>query len=104
VSQVKALFYIPIKDNDGRDLAGEIADLQSELYQRFAGWTSQGYVKGAYRLADGTPSMDVSESYLVLLDEARLPELEQILRDFRAKTLQEAIYLEIQREVDVRFI
>ncbi len=38
------------------------------------------------------------------LDEARVPELEQALRDFKAKTQQEAIYLEIQRDVDVRFI
>ena len=26
------------------------------------------------------------------------------LRDFKAKTQQEAIYLEIQRDVDVRFV
>jgi hypothetical protein len=30
--------------------------------------------------------------------------LEQVLREFKSKTLQEAIYLEIQRHVDVRLI
>jgi ribosomal protein S21 len=37
------------------------------------------------------------------LDEARLPELEQVLRDFKKKTLQEALYLEIHHHVEVRF-
>jgi ribosomal protein S21 len=41
---------------------------------------------------------------VVVLDESRVPELEQVLREFKAKTTQEAIYLEIQRDVDVRFI
>ena len=34
----------------------------------------------------------------------QVPELEQVLRDFKSRTLQEAIYLEIQRDVDVRFM
>src|SRR5437764_10066025 len=104
MARVKALFYIPFRDNDGRDLAEEIEELRSELYLRFVGWTFLGYVKGAYRMADGTQALEESGAYMVILDEARLPELEQVLRDFKSKTLQEAIYLEIQRDVDVRFI
>lgn len=104
MAQVKALFYIPLKDNDGRDLTDETEELRTEMYVRFVGWTFVGYVKGAYRMADGTQALDESGSYVVILDESRLPELEQILRDFKAKTLQEAIYLEIHRQVDVRFI
>jgi hypothetical protein len=98
------VFYLPLQDNDGRDLTVEIEDLRMELYLRFAGWTFLGYVKGAYRMADGTQSQDVSASYMVILDEARLPELEHVLRDFKGKTLQETIYLEIQRDVEVRFV
>jgi hypothetical protein len=104
MSQVKALFYLPVQDNDGRDLSSEIEEARVELYIRFHGWSSLGYVQGAYRMADGTPSLDVSESYVVLLDASRLPELEEVLQDFKRKTLQEAIYLEIQRDVEVRFI
>jgi hypothetical protein len=37
-------------------------------------------------------------------DEFRLPELEQVLRDFKSKTPQEAIYLEIHRDVEIRFL
>ncbi len=74
------------------------------MYVRFVGWTLWGYVKGAYRMADGTQALDESEAYVVILDESRLPELEEDLRDFKSRTLQEALYLEVHRDVDVRFI
>lgn len=102
--QVKAVFYLPRTDSDGRDLSVEIEDVRLDLYIRFVGWTFLGYVKGAYQMADGSQALDESEAYAVVLDDARLLELEQILRDFKGKTLQEAIYLEIQRTVDVRFV
>lgn len=104
MSQVKALFYIPLRDNDGRELRAEIEDLRTELYVRFVGWTFLGYVKGTYRMADGSQALDESEAYVVVLDEARVEELEEVLRDFKSKTLQEALYLEIHRDVDVRFV
>src|SRR5262249_36349918 len=104
MAKVRALFYLPLKDSDGRDLTVEIEDVRTELYLRFVGWTFLGYVKGAYQMADGTQALDESAAYVVVLDESRVPEVEQVLRDFKSKTLQEAIYLEIQRDVDVRFI
>jgi hypothetical protein len=101
---VKALFYLPLKDNDGGDMSAEIEDVRMELYVRFVGWTFLGYVKGAYRMADGTQALDENGAYAVILDDTKVAELEQILRDFKSKTKQEAIYLEIQRDVTVRFI
>jgi hypothetical protein len=58
----------------------------------------------AYRMADGTQALDESAAYFVILDEDRIDELTKLLLDFKAGTLQEAIYLEIQRDVDVRFL
>ncbi|MBI1918270.1 MAG: hypothetical protein HYS12_26560 [Planctomycetes bacterium] len=104
MAQVKAVFYIPLRDTDGRDLAGELKDLEMELYLHFVGWTSLGYIRGAYQMADGTQSLDESEAFALILEEARLPELEQILLDFKGKTKQEAIYLEVQRHIEVRFL
>jgi hypothetical protein len=104
MDKVKVVFYLPLRDNNGRDLTAEAETAKSELYVRFAGWTFLGYVKGTYRMADGTQSLDESAAYLVVLEETRLAELEQILREFKNKTSQEAIYLEIQRDVEVRFI
>jgi hypothetical protein len=104
MAKVKALFYLPLNDNDGRALKAEIDEVRMELYGRFVGWTFFGFVKGAYQMADGSQALDESAAHVVILDEARIPGLEQVLRDFKAKTLQEAIYLEIQRDVDIRFI
>jgi hypothetical protein len=104
MAQLKALFYLPLRDNDGRHLTAEIQELQTELYIRFVGWTFLGYVKGAWRLADGSQSLDESGAYVVILEEARLPELEQVLRDFKAKTSQEALYLEVHHHVEIRLV
>ena len=86
MGQVKALFYIPLRDNDGRDLTVETEELRMELYLRFVGWTFLGFVKGAYRMAVGTQALDESGAYVVVLDESRLPELEQALLAFKSKT------------------
>jgi hypothetical protein len=104
MAQVKVIFYVPLKDNDGRSLRAEIGDLRAELFIRFLAWSFLGYVTGAYQLADGSQAVDVNASYAVVVDEALLPELEQVLREFKDKTLQEAIYLEVQREVELRLI
>jgi hypothetical protein len=104
MASVKALFYLPLKDNDGRELTEEIEDARTELYARFGGWTFQGYVQGAFRMPDGSQSMDVSAAYVVILDESRLETLEEVLRRFRERTLQAVIYLEIQRDVEMRFV
>lgn len=104
MNRAKATFFLPIKDNDGRDLMAEHEIVRKAVYDRFDGWTFLGYVEGAYRMADGTQSLDRSAVYVVALDEDRVDELEQLLREFKSKTLQEAIYLEVQHGVDFRFL
>ncbi len=98
------MFFIPIKDNDGRDLTAEKDDLEMELYLRFVGWTFLGFVKGAYRMTDGTRVLDEHRSYAIILDESRLPEVEDVLREFMDQTTQEAIYLEVQYNVEMRLV
>lgn len=104
MAQVKAFFLIPIKDNDGRDLEPEIEELRAALLITFSGWSFLGHVQGAYRMTTGEPSFDLNQAYTVILDEPLLVDLEQLPRDFKSKTLQEAIYLEIYRDVDIRLI
>src|SRR5262245_55126546 len=104
MAKVKVVFYLPLKDNDGRVLAAEIKEVEAELFVHFVGWTFLGYIKGAYRMADQTCALDESGAYTVALDESRIGEVEQILRDFKTKTKQEAIYLEIQSAIEIRFI
>ena len=102
--KVKTVFFIPIRDNDGRDLRSEITALETGLYSTFVGWTMTGTVKGMYQMADLRPAYDICKAYMIVMDEGRVGELEALLREFKASTSQEAIYLEIQHDVDVRFI
>ena len=104
MAQVKLVFYLPLRDNDGRELRTEITDVELELVTRFNGWTFTGVVKGMYMMADKTPVHDESNAYAVVTDEDRVPEVESILRDFKARTTQEAIYFEVQYNTDVRFL
>ena len=78
--------------------------MENALFAAFGGLTSEGYVQGAYRLVDQSRSLDTCAAYFVIVEDAELGTLEGILREFREKTTQECIYLEILRDVDVRFV
>ena len=104
MAQVKMVFYLPLRDNDGRELRAEITEVELELVTRFNGWTFTGVVKGMYMMADRVPVHDESNAYAIVTDANRIPEVEAILRSFKAKTTQEAIYFEVQYNTDVRFL
>jgi hypothetical protein len=55
-------------------------------------------------MQSGERRIDVSAAYWIVLDEARLPELEAILRRFKSRSTQEAIYLEVEHNVDIRLL
>jgi hypothetical protein len=102
--KVKAVFYLPVRDNDGRSLLAEIEEVREQLFVWFDGWTRLGFVTGGYRMADNSEAMDVSAAYMVIIDDSQIGDLEEMLREFKRQTLQEAIYLEIQHDLDVRFL
>ena len=52
----KATFFLPLLDNDGRDLAAGHQEVCKQVYAHFDGWTFIGYVEGAFRMPDGTQS------------------------------------------------
>lgn len=104
MAQVKCVFFLPDVDTDGRDLLPVVEQCREEVYDTFGAWSFLGYVEGTYRMMSGAKSADMCLRYFVILDESRIPELEAILRRYKAGTKQETIYLEIQRNVDVRFL
>ena len=104
MAMVKAIFYIPLWDNDGSNLRTKIDDLEFVLFAHFVGWTKHGIATGAFQMSDGSRSEDTHIVFYVVLDEARLPELEEILLEFKATTTQESIYFEVQRHVEFRFL
>ncbi len=104
MAKVKAIFFLPLRDNDGRDLLTEIKGVEVELYMTFVGFTRMGVVTGAYLMKDGTRSDDELMSYFLVLDEERVPELREVLTRFKGKTTQEAIYFELQYNTVIDFI
>ena len=102
MAQVKAVFLLPLADNDGRTLSAEVADAEAEVYRLFGRWTRRGPVGGTYKQQDGSQALDHSNEYTLLLDDRQLPELERVLAEFRSKTKQDAIYLELTFDVNVR--
>ncbi|MBI3822104.1 MAG: hypothetical protein HY289_05415 [Planctomycetes bacterium] len=104
MAKAKFVFFVPVRDNNGRPLQAEIDDLELDMTIRFVGWTFQGYVRGFYRMSDGSPSMDVSASYFVTMERSRLDELIEVLRIFVNKTTQEAIYLEVHDNIEFLFV
>ena len=103
MAMVKATFYLPVRDNDGRSLAGEIKDAEQRLWESFHAFTRAGVVTGAYRMADGTRADD-DKRYELVIDDDRLADLKAILQAFKTATTQEAIYLELLYSVDIDFV
>lgn len=54
-------------------------------------------------MESGLQQVDTHAVCTIVLEKAQLPELDEILRRFKAKTAQEAIYLETG-PVTIRFI
>ncbi len=104
MATVKATFLLPVKDKDGRDLLPGIDAVRRQLWTCFSAYTSEGRVGGSYQMMDGSQATDINEKFSLVLDDSRIGELEQVLREFKAKTIQEALYLEIQHGVELRFL
>lgn len=85
-------------------MQSEIARVEDLCFEKFSGWTMSGYFKGTWRMATGEKSLDTSAVYQVILEESDVLELETILRRFKVKTGQESMYLELDRNVEVRFL
>ncbi len=104
MASVKAVIFLPVRDNDGRDLTGEREVAEDDLFMIYLGWTFPGMVQGAYRMTDGSRAIDDHRAYAVITDEAGLADIEDVLRRFKSKSTQEAIYLEVQYNVEMRLI
>lgn len=104
MAPVKATFFLPLRDNDGRDLGEAINTVEEECFLLFGAWTMAGFFKGVWRMESGERQVDTSAAYMVVLDEDQLPELEALLKRFKAGTTQEAIFLEVVHDIDVRWL
>ena len=55
-------------------------------------------------MESGERQVDTSAAYMMLLEENQIEELEGILERFKRRTTQEAIYLEVEHDIDLRLL
>ena len=71
---------------------------------RFSGWTLTGSREGNVHDGGQDAGSRRVERLRRRYGRGRVPEVEAILRDFKAKTTQQAIYFEVQYNTNVRFL
>lgn len=104
MAKLKATFFLPMRDNDGRSLRAEICTVEDALLESFAGYTKTASVSGIFRMADGTKVKDRCHSYFLWIEEDELEKLKEIIRTFKAATTQEAIYFDVLYNANVDFL
>ena len=57
---VKATFLLPVRDNDGRDLSGEIQVVEAECYDALGPFTLMGFFQGRFPKSTGEEKADTS--------------------------------------------
>jgi hypothetical protein len=101
----EAVVLIPLKFNDDTQVPKElILSIFDEIYVAFAGWTDEGTVRGAYRMA-GTGEKRVEEclKISIVLEEGQIPALEALIGTWCKRLGQEVILLKIS-DYTVKFI
>ena len=104
MAMVKATFFLPVRDNDGRSLRAEIRAAEDALFAMFDGYTRTTPVAGVFRMADETKVKDRCRSYFLGIAEDELEKLKEIIRTFKSATTQEAIYFDVLYNATVDFI
>ncbi len=100
-SRIKeAIVLIPLTYNDGTAIPLKILDaIHEKIFLSFHGWTIEGTVKGAYRMASGQRRVEDLQKLSIILDEIQLPELEEMVAEWAATLGQETILLKVTQSV-----
>ncbi len=101
----EAIVLIPLTYNDGTDVPQEILEsISDEIYIAFHAWTSEGTVKGAYRMqATGQKRVEDLQKVSVILKESEIAELEGMIARWCAQLGQEVMLLKIA-DFTIKFI
>jgi hypothetical protein len=101
---IKCILLIPLRYNDGTEVAGPIiSQALDEIYDRFGGYSILGTVRGAYRMAGGKRADDVSLQVQVALERDQVLVLEAMVARFAKVLKQESMWFEVT-ESDVRLV
>jgi hypothetical protein len=101
----KVTLLIPLTFNDGTTIPKEtLAAIEEEIYLAFKGWTIVGEVEGAYQMQQtGAKKVERLLHIWVVLEEAEIPTLKQMVGKFGTLLGQEFMYFEVSDAV-VEFI
>jgi hypothetical protein len=92
----KAIVLIPLTYNDGSQVPRQVLDaIESEIYVGFDGYASEGEVEGAYRMSTGDKRVERLWRIAIVLEEAELNKLRQMVAAWGGLLGQEAMCLEI---------
>jgi len=101
---MKLTTLIPIRFNDGTDVpAATLEQLLDGLFIEFGAYTVEGTVKGAW-MADGKAYYDDCLKVVICCDESKLDVARQLVSAIGKAHGQLAMYLEIDRKVEVEII
>lgn len=91
----KYIVLVPLSLNDGTPVAAEtIMGFLEQLYLLADGWSMEGAVEGAYKMAEGKKQIDQTQKIWIWVRESQYPELRRIVSELGAKLGQESMYLE----------
>lgn len=100
----EAVVLIPLTYNDGSRIPPNILEsIQEQIYVAFGGHTIEGTVKGTYRMQAGQKRVEDLVRISIILDERRVPELEQMVGAWAVLLGQETMLLKLIDSV-VKFI
>jgi hypothetical protein len=101
----KVTLLIPLTFNDGPTIPKETLEaIEEELYLVSKGWTIVGEVEGAYQMQQtGEKKVERLLHVWVIVEEAAIPALKQMVAKFGATLGQEFMYFEVG-ESAVEFI
>ena len=92
----KVTLLIPLTFNDGSAVPlGTLDQIENDIYGAFNGWTVVGEVVGAFKRITGEKTVDRSLQVWVVVDEAVLPAMRQMVAEFAALLKQDAMYFEV---------
>lgn len=92
----KATLLIPLLYNDGSTIPKEVLlDIKDELFAAFGGWTDEGTVQGAYRMATGQRIVERHHKLVAVVPERDVPKLRAMAARWCTILEQEALFVEI---------
>jgi hypothetical protein len=104
MARSKYTLLIPLNYNDGSIVPqDELEGILDRIYVLASGYTIAGEVTGAFRLQNGTKQVDRLTQVWIVLDDADVPKLRQLIAEIGRELKQEMMYLE-RSEGAVEFI